>query len=98
TPAGAVAVGEVRAEFAQVVPGRAEVVVDDVEDRGPARSVAGVDQTLEPVRAAVSVARRVQVDAVVTPAAGAGELGDRHDLDRVDAERDQMVQSLDHAV
>ena len=59
--------------------------------------MAGVDQPLEPVRSAVGVVRRVQVDAVVAPAAHAGELLHRHQLDVRDAELDEMVEPLDRA-
>ena len=60
--------------------------------------MAGVDQALEAVRAAVGVVGRVQVDAVVAPAALAGELGDGHQLDGVDAEVDEVVEVVDGAV
>ena len=43
-PQGWVPVGEVRTEPRQVVPRRAEVVVDDVEEDAQAPRVAGVDE------------------------------------------------------
>ena len=49
-PRRVVAVGEIRAEPAQVVAGRSEVVVDDVENDRQAAGVAGVDQPLQIVR------------------------------------------------
>ena len=90
-PGGPVVVGEVGAELAQVVALRAEVVVDDVEEDRQAVRVAGVDQPLQPVRPAVAVLGGVGEDAVVAPVAAAGELGDRHQLDRGDAQLAQVA-------
>ena len=63
------------------------MVVDDVEDDREALGVGGVDEAREVLRAC----RRpewggVEVDAVVAPAVAAGELGERHQLDRGHAE------------
>jgi hypothetical protein len=88
-PRRAVAVGEVRAELAEVVPVGAEVVVDDVEHDGEPVRVAGVDEPLETVGAAVRVMRCPEVDAVVAPAVRPGELRDGHELDGRHAEVDE---------
>ena len=48
------------------------MVVDDVEHDGEAGAVRGVDQPLEPERAAVGGVRGGQVDAVIAPAVAAG--------------------------
>ena len=56
--------------------------------------VRGIDEASEPFGAAVGAVRRGQVDAVVAPAALAGEVGDRHQLDRVDAELRELGQVL----
>ena len=75
------------------------MVVDDVEDHGQSAGVARVDEArLRPSGPAVGVMRRVQVDPVVAPAAVARELGDRHQLDVRDAQRDEMVEVLDRPV
>ena len=58
----------------------------------------GVDEPREPVRAAVGRVRRAGVDAVVAPAALAGERRDRHQLDRGDAELAQRREVRDRAV
>ena len=55
-------------ELRQVVAGRAEVVVDDVEDHGQAEPVRGVDEVLEIGGRAVAVERREPLHAVVAPA------------------------------
>ena len=68
-PGRLVVAGEVGAVDAQVVAIGPEVVVDHVEDHGEATLVAGVDQCLQPRRAAVEVVGRVEIDAVVAPAA-----------------------------
>ena len=70
-PGGHVRVGEVRAELGQVVAD-ADVVVDDVEQDGQPAGVAGVHEPLQPVRAAVGLVHRPQVDPVVAPAVRPG--------------------------
>ena len=96
-PRGLVPIVEVSAELAQVVPLRAEVVVDDVEiDRQPL-GMAGVDQPMQALRAAVAVLRRVGEHAVVSPVARARELADRHDLDGRDAQLAEVAQPRDHS-
>jgi hypothetical protein len=91
--------GEVRAERLEGLnAGRADVVVDDVEQYREPLGVGGVDEPLEPLRAAVGGMRGRQVDAVVAPAVAAGELGHRHQLDRRDAELAQAAQVRDHGV
>ena len=90
-------VGEVvRAEAAEIVAVRAEVVVDDVEEHGEAERVRGIDQAAQIVRRAVAAGRREQADAVVAPVARAGEVGHRHQLDGGDAEVAQIGQPLGH--
>ena len=68
-PRRLVAVIEVAAELAQVVPLRAEVVVDDVQEDGEALGVAGVHELLQAVRTAVAILRRVGEHAVIAPVA-----------------------------
>ena len=98
-PERRVALGEVRPEGGQRrVPGRADVVVDDVEDDAEPVRVGGVDEPLEAERPAVAGLRGAEVDAVVAPAVAAGELGDRHHLDRRDAELRERGQVLDRGV
>ena len=74
------------------------MVVDDVEDHAQAAPVAGVDEALQPVRAAVRLVHRVPADAVVAPVVHAVERVDRHQLDQVDAQLDQVVEAVDGRV
>jgi len=85
-------------ELAQIVALRAEVVVDDVQEDAEAVGVGGVDQPAQAAGTAVGRLRRVEMGAVVPPVARAGELGDRHDLDRGDAEVHQVRQVRDHGL
>jgi hypothetical protein len=94
----ALGVEELRRVEAEVVPVRSEVVVDDVEQDHQAAGVGGVDEALEALGAAVGAVRAVGQHAVVAPAAGAGELGDGHDLDRGDAEVGEGVEAVDGGV
>ena len=91
-PWRAVAVGEIGAERAEHVALGAEVVVDDVEDHGEPAPVALVDEALQAGRAAVGVLDGEGEHAVVAPVPSAGELGDRHQLDRGDPEIDQVIE------
>jgi hypothetical protein len=58
------------------------VVVDDVEHHGDPEAVSGVDESAQPVRAAVLRRRREERRAVVAPVARSGEARHRHQLDR----------------
>ena len=80
------AFGEDREELGQVVPRRAEVVVDDVLDHAEPLLVAGVDEALVGRRAAVLLLHGVPEHAVVAPVVRAVERVDRQQLDEVDAE------------
>ena len=97
-PRGMVPVAEVGSKPRQEVADRAEVVVDDIQDHGQAGQMARVDKTLHRLGTAIGLVGREQVDAVVTPAARAGELGHRHDLDRIHAELDQVGEALDRGI
>jgi hypothetical protein len=97
-PRGVVAVAHVRREPLEVVALGAEVVVDHVEHDRETPRVAGVDEPSQTVGPAVGRLRRPQVDAVVAPVAGAGELRDGHDLERGDAELDEVVEPRDRRV
>ncbi len=69
-------------------------VLHDAETPG----VAGVDEPLVGVRAAVLLVHGEPGDAVVAPVVGAVEGVDRHHLDEVDAEVDEVVEPLDRGV
>ena len=85
TPGRPVPVGEIGgAEASQITPIGAEVVVDDVEQHRHAQGMGRVHQSTEVVGRAVTTGRGEEVDAVVSPVATAGEVGDRHQLDRGD--------------
>src|SRR6185312_618559 len=95
---GAASALQVRAEAGQVVTGRAEVVVDDVEHDGQAARVGGVDEAFEPVRSAERFVYRVPGDPVVTPVPDAVDGVDRQHLDVRDAELDEVVEPFDRRV
>ena len=60
--------------------------------------MAGVDEALERVRAAVVLGDGVPADAVVAPVAVAVDGVDGQHLDQVDPERDEVVEPLDRRV
>ena len=94
-PGRLVAVRVVRAVLPQVVALGPEVVVDHVEHDAEAVAVGGIDQAPEAPRPAIGGLRCEEVGAVVAPVARAGELADRHELDRGDPEVDQLGQVRD---
>ena len=88
-----VAVGEIAfREAFQVIPVRAEMVVDDVEDGGDAEPVGTVDKGAELVRATVETGRRERVDPVIPPAELAGKIRHRHQFETGDPQLGQSWQ------
>src|SRR5947207_15982034 len=57
--------------------------------------MGGFDEYLQVLGPSVGRIRGVWQHAVVAPVSAAGEITDRHDLDRGDTERNQMVQLAD---
>jgi len=94
-PGRLVAVREIRAEVAQVIPLGPQMVVDHVQDHGQPRGVAGVDEVLEPLRAAVGMLHRENVRSVVSPVAIAWKLPDRHDFNRGYSQFNQVAKARD---
>ena len=83
---------EIRGHRGQVITLRAEVVVDHVEQDREAARMAGFDKGLQIVRPAVAGSRRIKLDAIIAPVAPAGELADRHQLDRGHTQIAQIVE------
>jgi len=69
------------------------VIVNHVEDDGEVGLVGGIDQLLQAVGTAVAVLYSKGENPVVTPVAGAGELGDRHQLDGGDSHVAQFLKA-----
>ena len=93
SPGGPVPIREIGAEVGQVVPFRPQVVVNHVEDHRDRPLVALVDEPLQPFGAPVGRLHGEGIDAVIPPAPRAGELGDRHQLDRVHPEVRKLVET-----
>ena len=83
---------EVRPEGGEVVPGGAEVVVDDVLDDAQPRRVTTVDEALVRRRPAVRLVDGEPQHAVVPPVVDPVERVDGHHLDQVDADRTKVVE------
>src|SRR2546427_3945505 len=97
-PGGPMSIGEVRAEIAKVVAHRARVVVDDVENDAYTGGMTVVDQLLETRWTPIGVVRSEEIHTVIPPPPIARQLGDWHELDGVDAERDEVGEMVDDAV
>ena len=94
-PPRAVSGLEIGPELGKVVAARAEVVVDHVQRGGQPARMAGVDESLETVRAAIGLVHGVPQDTVVAPVPLPVEVVDREQLDMADTELDERVQLLD---
>jgi hypothetical protein len=86
---------ELRGVEVQVVAVGPEMVVDHVEQHHQAPGVRRIDQALEVRGRAVARVRRERQHAVVAPAALAGEVADRHQLERGDAEVGEVVEPVE---
>ena len=73
------------------------MVVDDVEKNREAARMTGLDQPFQFLGPAIAGRRRIKVGAVIAPVAAAGELGNRHQLDRGRAEFTNMIKVRDRA-
>ncbi len=93
-PGGAVPVGKIRPVTSEIVPFRAEMVINHVEDHGQSGFMAGVYELFEFPRAAVGSLRRVRIGAVITPVPAARKLRDGHKFHRVDPQFFQVAQSF----
>jgi hypothetical protein len=97
-PGGLVLRGEkARTQLGQIGALGSEMVVDDVDEHGEAGIVSRVDQRPQVIGAAVRARGSKQRDAVIPPVAIAGEIGQRHQLDRGDPEIAQVGKLLDDA-
>ena len=95
-PRRLVTVGEiVLAERPPVGAVRSEVVVDDVEDDPQTEAMRFVDEAAQVLGPAIGAGRRPPIDAVIAPVPAAGEVGNRHQLDRGDPEPAQLGQLID---
>ena len=93
SPFVVVPIGEIGGrKRSQVVAHRSQVVVHDVEDHSDAERVRAIHEAAQIVGPAVQPRRREHVDAVVTPAEPAGEVGDRHHFDDGNAGMRQLRQ------
>ncbi len=86
---------ELRAIGVEVVAVGAEVVVDDIDEDHQAEAVRCIDERLELVGRAVGGIGRERQHAVVAPVAPAGGVGERHQLDRRDAELGEVAELRD---
>ncbi len=77
----------------QVVAVRAEVVADEIQHDADVQAMGAIDEALEVLGRAVAAVGRVGQHAVVAPVARAGEVGDGHQFDQVDAQGHQVRQA-----
>ncbi|COV66511.1 Uncharacterised protein [Mycobacterium tuberculosis] len=89
---------QVRAESRQVVARWAEMVEHRVDQHAQTTGMACVDEPDQTVGAAVGFVHAVPQHTVISPTAGSGKGIDRHQLDEVDSEIDQVIQLFDGGV
>ena len=81
---------------AEIISLGAEMIVDDVEEHHQPAQMCFVDQRLQIIGPAIGAVGRIPQHAIIAPAAAAGEIGQRHQLERGDAGRDEMIELVDH--
>ncbi len=85
---------ELRRDAGEVISLRAEVIVDDVEKHHQPARMRGVDQRLEVLGPAVTAVRRERQHAVIAPVPAAGKIRQRHQLERGNAGRGEVVEPV----
>src|SRR5262249_60586938 len=85
-------------ELPQIEIMGAQMIVDHVEDDRDAARMGGVDETSQPVRTAVTLLDSEYVGRVVSPGNIGWKFVGRKQLDRVDAEVDQVIEAADDGV
>lgn len=98
SPRGRIAIREVGTELVEVVALGAEMIENDVENHRDSPTVSRVDETLESLGSAIAVLGGKGVHAVITPAASAGKLRHRHDLDGIDPYIDEVIEPIDRCI
>ena len=88
---------EIGRDRVQVIPFRAEMVVDDIEEYRDAARMAFIDKRLQLFRPAIVRAGREPLDAVISPITAPRTFGDRHQFDRGNAELNEMIEMRDRA-
>ena len=79
----------------EVIPVRAEVIVHHIQNHCDALRMRRIHQFAEIIRPAVASGRGEELDSIVSPAAVAGEIRERHDLQGIHSELPQVCQALD---
>ena len=89
--------GEIRTEPAKIITGRAQMIVDHVQQNRETARVARIDQRFQSLRTPVGMMRREQIHRVISPAPSARKFSDRHQFDMGDSQVSQIIQALDRA-
>ena len=76
---------------------RPEVVVNDIQNDRESALMTRIDQRAKIVRRAVGMRGREEHHAVVAPVALARPIGHRHNFQRGDTERNEIIEPLDRA-
>ena len=81
---------------AEVISFRPEVIIHHVEKHHQPAQMGLIDQRLEIVGTPIAAVRRIPQHAVIAPIARAGEIRQRHQLQRGNPGRHQMIELADH--
>ena len=82
SPEGSVLIREIGSKVTEVIPFRAQVVVDHIEHDRQSVLVASFDQPPQALGATITILHGKRINPVVTPIAIAWELGHGHQLER----------------
>jgi len=81
---------------AEIIPLRAEMIVDHVEEHHQPAQMGLVDQRLQVFGPAIGAVGRIPQHAVIAPAAASCEICQRHQFQRGDAGCREMIELVDH--
>ena len=97
-PWSAVVIREIWPELTKIISLGTQMVIDNVERHSQTVFMRGVHQAVKSLRSAITILNSVNVGAVITPVASAGELSNGHQLNGRDTQSLQPVQVCNHRI
>src|SRR5579863_2237556 len=98
TPGSVMLIDHLGAEFTGVIPGRAEMVIDHVEEDRESVLMSRINEALQCIRSTVGFMDREKSDPIVAPTVIARECGDGHQFNVRNAQLFEMVEFADGCI
>src|SRR5690606_35923254 len=96
-PRRPIQIGEVGAEFPEIISFRADVVIHHIQHDSNSLGMTGVYQLFQTLSSTVGMLYSIGENAIITPVSTSGKLGHRHELNRIDAKFRQVVQMVNNS-